>query len=56
MRAKLPFRASCASLAVALTWLCLVLWRGGGGDWGTAFAFAQVVAASFAIIITYARL
>ncbi|XEV01629.1 hypothetical protein FSHL1_006916 [Fusarium sambucinum] len=56
IRAELPFRASCASLAVALIWLCLVVWRGAGGDWGTAFAFAQVVAASFAITITYARL
>ncbi|CEI63314.1 unnamed protein product [Fusarium venenatum] len=52
---ELPFGVSCALLAVAFIWLCLLIWRGAGGDWGTAFAFAQVVAASFAIVITYAR-
>jgi hypothetical protein len=56
IRIELPFRISCASLAIALVWLCLVVWKGAGGDWGTAFAFAQVVAACFAIVITYARL
>ncbi|KAG8673778.1 hypothetical protein FPOAC1_007097 [Fusarium poae] len=54
--AELPFRLSCVSLAVALIWICMALWRGAGGDWGTAFAFAQVVAASLAIVITYVRL
>ncbi|KPA40519.1 hypothetical protein FLAG1_06600 [Fusarium langsethiae] len=56
IRTELPFGISCASLAIALIWLSLVVWKGAGGDWGTAFAFAQVVAASFAIVITYARL
>ncbi|EWY79565.1 hypothetical protein FOYG_17311 [Fusarium oxysporum NRRL 32931] len=55
MHIELPFRVSCAWFGVASIWLSLVLWRGVGGDWGTAFAFAQVVAASVAIIVTYVR-
>lgn len=51
MRAELPFKISCAWFGIAVIWLCAVLWRGGGGDWGTALAFAQVVAASFSIAI-----
>ncbi|KAL4732199.1 hypothetical protein ACLX1H_001207 [Fusarium chlamydosporum] len=52
----LPFVFSHVSLFVALIWLCVVIWRGGGGDWGTAFAFAQVVAASITIAIAKLRM
>lgn len=52
MRIELPFRISCAWGGIAVIWLCLVLWRGGGGDWGTALAFAQLVAASISIVAT----
>jgi hypothetical protein len=55
MHIELPFRVSFAWFGIAFVWLSLVLWRGVGGDWGTAFAFAQVVAASVAIIVTYVR-
>ncbi|KAK4194497.1 hypothetical protein QBC40DRAFT_344098 [Triangularia verruculosa] len=48
---ELPFRVSCAWFGIAAIWLCLVLWRVGGGDWGIALAFAQVVAASISIVI-----
>lgn len=51
IRAELPFKVSCAWFAIAVIWLCVVLWMGGGGDWGTALAFAQVVAASISIAI-----
>ena len=54
IRIDLPIRISCAWLGTAFVWLCVVLWRGEGGDWGTALAFAQVVAASISIIIVYA--
>ncbi|PTD07681.1 hypothetical protein FCULG_00007204 [Fusarium culmorum] len=30
MCVELPFRASCTALAVALIWLCVVIWRGAG--------------------------
>jgi hypothetical protein len=52
MQRELLFKVSFAWLGIASIWLSLVVWRGLGGDWGTAFAFAQVVAASVAIIIT----
>lgn len=52
MSIELPFRISCAWFGIAAIWLCLVLWGVGGGDWGIALAFAQVVAASISIIIT----
>ncbi|KAI0880727.1 uncharacterized protein GGS22DRAFT_182051 [Annulohypoxylon maeteangense] len=55
MRIELPFRISCAWFGVAFIWLCLVLWRWGGGDWETALAFAQVVAASISIVIVCAQ-
>ena len=55
MRIELPFRISCAWFGIAVIWLCLVLWRAGGGDWGTALAFAQVVAASISIAIVYVQ-
>lgn len=49
IRIELPFRISRAWFGISIIWLSLVLWREGGGDWGTAFAFAQVVAASISI-------
>ncbi|KAK3373053.1 hypothetical protein B0T24DRAFT_249435 [Lasiosphaeria ovina] len=51
IRMEAPFRISCAWVGIAIIWLCLVLWRGAGGDWGTALAFAQVVAASISIYV-----
>lgn len=53
---EIPFRVSCFLLMICFIWFCAILWRGGEGDWGTSFAFAQVVAASTAIVISYARL
>lgn len=55
MSAGLPIRISFASFGVVLIWLCVAIWRGGLGDWNTAFAFAQVIAASVAIVITSTR-
>ncbi|TXB98774.1 hypothetical protein FocTR4_00012378 [Fusarium oxysporum f. sp. cubense] len=55
-RIEIPFRVSCFLLMICFIWFCAILWRGGGRDWGTSFAFAQVVAASIAIVISYARL
>lgn len=55
MYIEIPFRVSCFLLMICFIWFCAVLWRGGGEDWGTSFAFAQVVAASIAIVISYAR-
>ena len=52
---ELPFTVSCVWLGVAAVWLCLIFWGVGGGDWATAFAFAQVVAASISIIIARAQ-
>ena len=54
MRIELLFRTSCAWFGIVI-WLCLVLWRVEGGDWGTALAFAQVVAASISIVIVYVQ-
>lgn len=53
MHGELPFKGSFTWFGIASIWFGLVLWRGLGGDRGTAFAFAQVVAACVAIIITY---
>lgn len=50
-----PLHASLGLFGITVIWLCLILWKGGGGDWGTSFAFAQVVAASVAIGITYVQ-
>ncbi|KAI8623052.1 hypothetical protein F5Y19DRAFT_460064 [Xylariaceae sp. FL1651] len=53
MKIELPFRISCAWFGITVIWLCVVLWKEGGGDWGTVLAFAQVVAASISIVIVY---
>ncbi|CAH0051998.1 unnamed protein product [Clonostachys solani] len=48
---EIPYRVSCVWFGIAAIWLGLVFWRVGGGDWGIGLAFAQVVAASIAIVI-----
>ncbi|EXM26126.1 hypothetical protein FOTG_07147 [Fusarium oxysporum f. sp. vasinfectum 25433] len=55
MYIEIPFRVSCFLLMICFIWFCAILWREGGGDWGTSFALAQAVAASIAIVISYAR-
>ncbi|KAH6705791.1 hypothetical protein EV126DRAFT_412840 [Verticillium dahliae] len=55
MRVELLPRISAAWSGFAIIWLCLVLWRATGGDWGTALAFAQVVAASLSIVIIHVQ-
>ena len=52
---ELPFFISVGLLGVGIVWLAVMLLRGGGADWNTAFAFAQVVAASIAILLTSLR-
>jgi hypothetical protein len=49
---ELPFFISGGLLGVGIVWLAILLSKGGGADWNTAFAFAQVVAASIAILLT----
>jgi hypothetical protein len=55
MKVELPCKITSAWFGIAVIWFCLILWKGEGGDWGTAFAFAQVVAASISIVIFYAQ-
>ena len=52
---ELPFFISVGLLGVGVVWLAVLLSKGGGADWNTAFAFAQVVAASIAILLTSLR-
>ena len=42
-----------ALLGVAIIWLGSVLWAGHRGDWSTALAFGQVVAASVTLVLHY---
>ncbi|KAK0753009.1 hypothetical protein B0T18DRAFT_395806 [Schizothecium vesticola] len=52
---ELPFSISVGLLGVGIVWLAVLLSKGGGADWNIAFAFAQVVAASIAILLTSLR-
>jgi hypothetical protein len=38
---------SCLSLTVI--WLCVIVWAGPTGDWGTAIGFGQLIAALIAL-------
>lgn len=52
---ELPHVLSVGVFGVGLVWLAVLSLKGGGADWGLAFAFAQVVAASIAILMTSLR-
>lgn len=39
---------------LAIVWLGSVLWAGHRGDWSTALAFGQLLAASLALILHHA--
>jgi hypothetical protein len=39
---------------LAVVWLSSVLWAGHRGDWSTALAFGQLLAASLALILHHA--
>lgn len=38
-------------VVLAVVWLGSVLWAGHRGDWSTALAFGQLLAASFALLL-----
>jgi len=50
---EMPFHMSLAWFLIASVWLCALVARFGSGDWNMALAFAQVIAASFSILISY---
>jgi hypothetical protein len=52
MAVEVPFPAACAWFGIAVIWLCILLGKVKQGDWGVALGFAQVVAASIAIMVT----
>lgn len=41
-------------VGLAVVWLGSVLWAGHRGDWSTALAFGQLLAASLALILHHA--
>lgn len=55
IKVDLPWRVLAVWLGIAIIWLCVILGKGAGADWGTAFAFAQVAAASLALLVAFAR-
>lgn len=55
MMRQIPVHISCTWLGFSVIWLCVLLWKGEIGDWGAAFGFAQVVAASITLVIMLTR-
>lgn len=54
MARDIPIHVSSAWLVFAIIWLCVLLFRVGFGDWGTALGFAQVVAAAISFFVMLA--
>jgi hypothetical protein len=52
---EVPVGMAWIFLGLAVIWLCVIAFGGSVGDWQTAMAFGQLLAASVSLLFLYAR-
>jgi hypothetical protein len=52
---EVPLKMAWTFLGLAVIWLCVIVWGLPRGDWETAMAFGQLLAASVSLLFLYAR-
>lgn len=51
----LPRNAAWSYLGTVVVWLSVLVWAQPAGDWTTAMAFGQLIAACLSLLVLYAR-
>jgi hypothetical protein len=52
---EVPVGIAWLWFSLAIIWLCVIIWGGSAGDWATAMAFGQLLAASVSLIFFCVR-
>jgi hypothetical protein len=55
MAYTLGFNMAWSCLGLAVIWLSVIVWAGPTGDWDTAMAFGQLIAASIPLLLLYTK-
>lgn len=51
----MPIGTAWFFFGLAVIWLCVIVWGGLAGDWATAMAFGQLLAAFMSLVFLYAK-